>query len=113
MAESAPHFRTRCAECGAAFVEEPPVRLNVRRFGAQESFGHPIVNQSRNSMRRVIRLATTDQSVVRVDPDQNQIRHNRRGDRRLNGGDAGHGSISALFVPLRGAETTHLAASVP
>jgi hypothetical protein len=70
------------------------MRFDVRRFSAQQSLSHPIVNQAFNSLRRVISFTAADQTVIRVNPDQNQIRHDRSWNNCFNCGDTRHGFSS-------------------
>ena len=109
MAEQRPQFGSRIPKRRAAFVQETPVRFDIGGFRTDESIGHPVVNQRFDGVRRIVGFSTADQSVIRVDADQNQVGHDARRDGGFHGRDLWHDSrlISNGFGCVQ--QTTNIA----
>lgn len=80
-------LRAAHAEVGGPLVQEPPVALDGQRVGPQQAVAEPVVDHRRHRLRDVVALAAPYQSLVGMDPAQQQPGEQVLGQTGLDPGD--------------------------
>ena len=66
------------------------MRFDIRGFRTNQPLCHPVVNQRVDGMGGVVGFTATNQSIVGVNPDQDQVGHDVGRDGRFDGYNLGH-----------------------